>query len=393
MKVAGAMTTPTRTVRYGDGYLTERGPTKVQARWKDGDKTRAKTFTAETLDAAWDAAEDHLRQIARDRRDGRYESPSDLTVTQLVKEYRDRGKSRWSTNTQATYRLLAEKHVLPYIGKRKVIDLTPRILQLWIDDLRKTDLSSAVIENAKIVLSGACREAVQMGVIPTNPALNLRLPARKKTQMATWSAQEVRDIIRACGEDLWMRTFYTVALTTGMRPGELRALMWRDIDFEETRVQCRRSMTRDASFRAMVGDQTKSGRTRVIAIPDETVSALKLLRDHQEQREKRHDQWQATGVVFDRGDGRFMPLTTLETRHDAIQTRAGVKRIRLHDLRHTFSTLALQQGANIKVISDILGHSSIAITMDTYVHTDVGMHRSVVNALGSLMDGTADEPA
>lgn len=376
-----------RGLRFGEGSVHVRGATKVQARWNDGAKTRARTFTADTVDEARDMAEDFLRAMARERRSGRYVSPSDLTVADILKEYQERGKQRWSTNTQATYGLLARRHIEPHIGKRRIIDLTPRILQLWIDTLAGTSLSPAVIENAKIVVSGACREAVQLGVIPVNPALGLRLPTRKKTEMPTWSGEDVRAVMTACEPDLWMRTFYTVALTTGMRPGELRALMWKDIDLDAARLQCRRSMTRDASFKAMVGDQTKSGRTRVIAIPGETVAALKAFQQVQRTRRVAHIDWRATDIVFDGGNGAFVPLTTLENRHRAICSAANVERIRLHDLRHTAATLMIEADVHPKIISDILGHSSIAITMDRYAHVSTELQRTATAKLGDVLSG------
>ncbi len=376
-----------RGLRFGEGSVHVRSGTKVQARWNDGAKTRARTFTADTIDEARDMAEDFLRAMARERRSGRYVSPSDLTVTDILKEYQGRGKQRWSTNTQATYGLLARKHIEPHIGKRRIIDLTPRILQLWIDTLAGTSLSPAVIENAKIVVSGACREAVQLGVIPVNPALGLRLPTRKKVEMPTWSGEDVRAVMAACEPELWMRTFYTVALTTGMRPGELRALMWKDIDLEAARLQCRRSMTRDASFKAIVGDQTKSGRTRVIAIPGETVFALKAFQQAQRTRRVAHIDWRATDIVFDGGNGAFVPLTTLENRHRAICAAANVERIRLHDLRHTSATLMIEADVHPKIISDILGHSSIAITMDRYAHVSTELQRTATAKLGDVLSG------
>ena len=92
--------------------------------------------------------------------------PSALTVRHIVAEYAERGASRWSTNTQATYGLIIKKQILPHLGTTKIVELTPRTVQLWIDRLGKEKLSASLIENAKIVLSGACRDAVQMGIIP-----------------------------------------------------------------------------------------------------------------------------------------------------------------------------------------------------------------------------------
>ncbi|HEU0164618.1 MAG TPA: tyrosine-type recombinase/integrase [Thermomicrobiales bacterium] len=390
------MTKPSRTLRYGDGFLTQRGDATVQARWKDGPKMRAKTFRGETLEHAWEQAEDHLRQIARDRRDGRYTSPSDLTIKQLLEEYRDRGATRWSMNTQATYGQLVTTHIVPHLGSRRIIDLTPRMVQLWIDGLHKQGLSAAVIENAKIVLSGACREAVQMGIMRMNPTSGLRLPAKPKSRMPTWTSAEVYSVLTAISEiewrkpyvELWMRTFYTLAITTGMRPGELRALMWKDVDLEDGRLTCHRSMTRDPNFKTIVGEQTKGGRARVIAIPEETVAILKEYRRAQVTRRLGAIGWFNTGIVLDRGNGNHIPLTTLENRHKQVIAHAGVTSIRLHDLRHTAATLLLEADAHPKIVSDLLGHSSIAITMDRYVHVSTDLQRSATNVLGSIISGT-----
>lgn len=380
-------TSKDRGLRFGEGSVLVRGETKVQARWPDGGRMRAKTFTAATVGEARDLAEDHLRKIARDKRSGRYVPPSELTVEGLMAEYLERGKQRWSTNTQASYALLVRRWIIPGIGMQRVVELTTRYLQTWFDGLVRDGQQPSQVNNIRIILSGAFREAVRLGTLATNPVTGIRTPTRRKTVLSTWSAPDVRAVLAACAGDVWMHTFYTVALTTGMRPGELRALMWKDIDLEAGRIQCRRSMTRDASFRAMVGDQTKSGRTRVIAIPGETVIALKSVQQDQRTRRIAHADWQATDIVFDRGSGTFIALTTLETRHRAICAAAKVQHIRLHDLRHTAATLLLEADVHPKVVSDILGHSSIAITMDRYAHVSDALQRAATSRLGDVLRG------
>lgn len=376
----------TASVRYGEGSIIQRGETSVQARWLDNGKHRAKTFRADTLDAAWDVAEDFLRKIARDRRDGRYVSPSSLTVRHIVEEYAERGASRWSTNTQATYGLIIRKQIIPFLGNGRIIDLTPRAVQLWVDRLGKEKLSASLIENAKIVLSGACREAVQMGIIATNPTQGVRLPSRIIKRMPTWTPTEVRTMLAACEDDLLMRTLYVLALTTGMRPGELRALKWKDVDFPHQRLHCERTFTRDAQFRAVLGTKTKSGRDRVIAMADETIDALTRWKAAQDQRRTFYGKaWANEDFVFDRGNGEFLHANTVEHKHVRLQEVAGVTKIRLHDLRHTAATLMIEADVHPKIVSDILGHSSIAITMDRYAHPGVDLQRKAVTALGGFV--------
>jgi len=388
------MTTPPKpVVRYGDGSITVRGETTVQARWLDNGTHRAKTFRRDSIEEAMDAAEDHLRKIARDRRDGRYVSPSSLTVRHIVEEYAERGASRWSTNTQATYGLIIRKQIVPHLGNTKIVDLTPRTVQLWIDRLGKEKLSASLIENAKIVLSGACRDAVQMGIIPVNPTTGVRLPKRTTKRMPTWKPAEVQTMLAACGDDLQMRTFYILALTTGMRPGELRGLKWQDSDLAKKRLTCERTFTRDAKFRAVLGTTTKSGRDRVIALADETAKALTSWKTAQDARKQEYGKgWHNEGFVFDRGNGEFWHANTVEHKHARLQEKAKVTKIRLHDLRHTAATLMVEADVHPKVIADILGHSSIAITMDRYAHPGIEMQRKGINALGAVVKkGGAEE--
>jgi integrase len=372
-----------RTIRRGDGFITARpqrdGSTRFQARWNDGSRWRARTFPTQ------DEAEDHLRTIGRSKRSGRYTPESDATVGELVAEYIARGAHRWSTNTVATYRLLARQQISPHLGTVRIVDLTPRRVQTWLDRLTASGLSAAVIENARTVLGGACKEAVQLGVLQTNPVTGTRAPARSRTVKTTWTSDEVERVLQAVEDDPLYRAFYLVALTTAVRPGELRALKWGDVDFETGVVTCQRTMTRDAEYRHMVGTTTKTGRARSIAVPSETMEALKVQRRDQLQRQLAAPAWAAHDLIFDRGDGNPLAQQTVATHHRLICERAGVRRCRLHDLRHCAATMMMRNGVSPKIVADILGHASIATTLDIYSHVSVDMQRSAVEGLADAM--------
>lgn len=371
-----------RTVKRGDGFITERvrkdGTIGYQARWHDGARWRAKTFS--TLDDA----EDHLRTIGRKRRAGHSVAVSDLTVRELVEGYIDRGRRRWSTNTVATYSLLLRQQIVPSLGSVRIVDLTPVRVQRWIDALAG-EVSAAVVENARTVLSGACREAVRLGLIPANPVADTRAPARPRAAKVTWTADEIERVLDTVANNVRQHAFYLVALTTAIRPGELRALQWGDIDFDAGVMQVRRTMTRTEEYRHIVGETTKTSRTRAIALPAETVTALRRLRIDQRERRLAATAWNDRDLVFDRGDGNPLAQQSVATMHRRICEAAEVRRIRLHDLRHTAATQMLRANVHPKVVADVLGHSSVTTTLDIYSHVDVSMQRSAIETLADTI--------
>lgn len=369
-----------RTIRRGDGYVTERetqSGTRYQARWHDGTKWRAKTFATE------EQAEDHLRQLGRKRRRG-HVPDSDLTVLDAVNDYLARGASRWKPNTAATYGSIRDRVIDPTIGSRRLMDLTPRIMQQWIDELA-TQYAPARVEMIRAVAGGALGEAMRLGLIDTNPLAGVRMPRSRHYDHALWSEAEIATVLGAAYNDVELHTLYVVALTTAMRPGELRALKWGDVDLDAAMLTCRRTMTRDAEYRHVVGDTTKTGKPRPIALPPETVDALKRIRRDQAKRRLVAAAWSDQDLVFDRGNGAPMPQQTLWRRHKALIERTKVTPIRLHDLRHLAATLMLARGVNVKVVSEVLGHTTIATTLDIYADVLDDQRRDAASVLGDAL--------
>lgn len=373
-------------IRRGDGFVEERttkaGAVRYVARWHDGDRWRGKTFPTV------EEAEDHLRSIGRAKRRGDYSPDSPMTVAELLAVYIERGARRWSANTVATYTLIAERYIGPHIGKKRVVTVTPPQVQAWLDRLTREGLSAAIVGNARSLLSGACDEALRMGMVRANPVAGTRAPARPRGERVTWSADDVARVLDAVDAEphaVQWRAFYLLALTTGMRPGELRAVRWRDIDLDTGTVTIRRTMTRNADFRHDIGDVTKTGRVRTVAVPLETTEALRLQRADQRRRRIAAEHWRDRDLAFDRGDGNPVAQQSASNVHHRVCTRAGVPRIRMHDLRHTAATLMLANGTHPLVVSQMLGHASITTTLDIYSHVDVSMQRAASDALADTI--------
>ena len=373
-----------RTLRRGDGYIEVRtrkdGSHSYLARWHDGTAWRGRTFRDE------DSAEDHLRGIGRTKRRGDYTPESTMRVDEALAAYIERGARRWRSNTVATYSLLAKQQIIPHLGRRRLTALTPAIVQTWLDELAGSGLSAAVVENARTVLSGACKEAVKLGMLTTNPVTGTTPPARTRRTHTTWSAHEVARVYDALRDDVRMLAYYRVALTTAMRPGELRALRWDDIDMEAGVITVQRTMTRDAGYHHVMGTTTKTGKTRAIGVPASTIAALRAHRQDQRTRQIAAEHWKDVGIVFDRGDGNPMAQQSVATFHRRIAETAGVTRIRMHDTRHTAATLMLQNNVHPKIVADILGHSSVATTLDIYSHADVSMQRQATDGLAEAIE-------
>ncbi|MGD9713612.1 MAG: tyrosine-type recombinase/integrase [Thermomicrobiales bacterium] len=374
---------PNRTLPWGYGRIVQRGR-RFHARWQeeqpDGTwKERALAFTT------CDEAEDHLRAIGRRRRDGQYIEPMDRTIQDIVLEWLRRGKLRWQPSTWATYGQLAEKHVLPHIGAHPAHTITTPRLQHWIDQLVNEGLSPSYVGNARLIITGAYKQAVRGGVLRENPALGLELPTRRRSKITTWTPTEAQLFLGVVAAHPLWHALYRLALTTGLRPGELRALQWSDVDVNRGLITVRRTMTRDAQYHPVVGERTKTDQVRGVTLSSETARALGIWRTEQKRQRLAVLTWHDSDLVFTRADGRFIAQTSWQRVHQENCEKAGVPRITLHSLRHTVATIMLEQNVHPKIVSDLLGHSSIQMTLDRYSHVSTDLQRQSIDALESAL--------
>lgn len=379
-------------VRRGDGHIstrqTKNGEIRYRARWREIEASgkqalKSKTFTDR------ESAEDHLRTIGREIRAGKYTPESRMTVGEAVEDYLRRGKGRWSTNTYASYRQVAKTRVIPHLGSIRLSELTTWQVQDWIDHLTACKYKPSSVRNSRIVLLGTCKDATRLGILKTNPVVGTQMPKRVKRPPTIWSSSDVAAIMEAVKDDPVMSGIYAVGLTTGMRPGEIRNLKWKHIDFSDRTILCEVSVTRDENFQQIEGSTTKTQRSRYIALTDAAAKALERVRKDQVERRLKAEKWEDRGLVFDRGDGRLLPNESLHWKHRLAIAAAGVPKIRMHDLRHSAATLMLKAGIPLEIVSHMLGHASQYITADIYGHIDVSMQRSAVDALGSVVSRKA----
>jgi integrase len=257
----------------------------------------------------------------------------------------------------------------------------------------RTNLSAATVKKMHVVLRKALAQALSDGVIPRNAADGVKLP------WAGGPGEEIKPLnFEECvaflessrGERL--EALYVLAVHCGLREGELLALRWQDVDLDVAKpaVLVRHTLTRGENGRGyVVGASTKSGKGRRVRLTRRAVAALKDHRKRQLEERMRLGAglWQDQGLVFPNATGSlFNPSNLRNCSFKRIKARSGVREdLRFHDLRHTCATLLLREGVNAKVVSEMLGHASITITLNTYSHVLPDMQDSAVDAMEAAL--------
>ncbi len=379
----------TRDIRWGDGYVTERllksGDRVFQARWKEPHPTRgiiwrSKNFRDEDL------AYDHLREVGRKKRKGTYAPESTMTLSEAVVEYAESRLElkRWTQNTYVTNKVFMQRLIDPQIGTLRVTRLTAQALQRWADDLTK-EKSPTTVRSTLSIIRGALRRQLRFGVIQSNPADYIEVRARDTEEAVPWSVDEIRRILAHTEQDDMMHLFYLIGFGTGMRPGELRALRWGDIDWDRSLVNVQRTITKDTEGKEIVGTTTKTGKSREIVIGAALVDALRKWKSIQNERRLMAREWLDT-MVFDRGDGRFLPATTLTRKHNAVIAAAGVLKAGPHNIRHTTQTLEDEFGTSLGVSKARRGHARTETT-SRYTHAQIAAQANVADHLSEVITG------
>lgn len=389
---------------WGEGQLREfvrqDGSIRVQAAWwetQPGGKRRLRrqSFSHADADVARDEAEDFLRQRRRDRRDGRYLAPTDMTVEDVVLAHIERGKGRWKESTYATYRQRAFSRIIPFLGSVRVVELTTARIQYWIDMCAREGSHAKTLEESVRLLSGALKSAARLGIVRHNEAQGVEVPTAEPTPHRTWTNAHIAQVLATAATEPMEHALYRVALFTGARPGELRALMWDDIDVDRGVLHIRRTITRDANNHEIVGTTTKTKRNRAVALPPTVLAALKTWKVEQARRQLAAPAWDPGHFVFTGKRGQFLGATTWQRYQERLAKRAGVPYVGLHELRHTNATVELAAGTHPKIVSDRLGHKKIETTLNLYSHVSADLQRAAADALEARIEAataTTQEP-
>jgi integrase len=282
-------------------------------------------------------------------------------------------------STQDSYRSALEQHLLPCFGEKTLDEITRKDVKDFIHEKFKEGLSSGTVKNLKAYLSAILSEAVDDEIINFNPASKTGKLIKKtdKEEINPFNWEE-----KVTFEDAMKKHYprhyplFLTALRTGLRLGELIALQPGDLDFEGGFIEIRRSFSKGRLT------TPKSGKSRRV---DMSKGLAEVLRVYLTERKKEtlEKGWGETPEwLFYNETGKMIDINNLRKRifYKCLE-KVGLRRIRIQDLRHTYSTLRISKGDNIKDVSKQLGHHSITITLDTYTHWMPGSKKSEVDEL------------
>lgn len=332
--------------------------------------------------------QEKLHRALAERQAGLLVDPENVSVEQFLTRWLE-DSVRLSTRprTYECYALNVRKHIVPALGKLPLRKLAPVHLQQLYARKLEEGLSPRTVQLIHTILHRALGQAAKWGLVPRNGADLVDRPKAARKEMRTLTAEQVRTLLKAAKEDR-LYALYVLAVTTGMRQGELLGLRWEDVDLERSRlhVRCQLSWPAGQGPR-LVEPKSATGR-RTIELPPLAVAALKEHRRRQaEERLRAGSEWRNEwGLVFTTVLGTpIHPANLVHYSFYRLLAKAGLPRIRFHDLRHTCATLLLEAGEHPKVVQEMLGHSSIQLTLDTYSHVTPALRRQAAERMQQLL--------
>lgn len=298
---------------------------------------------------------------------GTYRPASTMTYRQWFEHWLETYSVNWKPNTKKNYKQKAERYILPKIGSLHLSELTPVMCQRLINSFTKeSELNPKTVKNLHTILHSSLKKAVAMKEIQSNPAHGLELPKIEKPELHPLMDDNIGKFLKAAeGSDFY--DLFVVAIFTGMRISELIGLKWENVSFPERLIRVTHQLQRSEETGEYLTVTPKNGKGRVVPIAPSIVSVLKGIRSKQSANQLRAgDLWEGEGYVFTDDIGRHYKHPTVQHHFKKIARAAGYEELRFHDLRHSCAILALQTGADIKSVSDMLGHYSTSFTMDVY---------------------------
>jgi len=319
-----------------------------------------------------------LDEAANDLRRGMLAIGSNTTLQEYLENWLENvHKPTIRLSTYLNYRKLLKNYLVPGLGKVKIHRLTPQQVQGFYSQKISQGLAPKTVNNIHGVLHKALDNAVKWNILARNVCDAVtppRIPRKEKNVLAKQQAHTLLEEVRAHR----LEALLTLAITTGMREGELLALHWQDINFEDCSLQVKRAVSYLKGYGYVESEPKTAKGRRMIKLPVFVVDILMRHKVQQEeQRREVGDAWIEKDLVFTNAQGYFYSASTLRKVFRRFLVSIGLPHMRFHDLRHSAATILLIMGVHPKIVQEILGHSQITMTLDVYSHALPSMQEDV----------------
>ncbi|ACX51189.1 integrase family protein [Ammonifex degensii KC4] len=338
-------------------------------------------------------AEAALAQAIAEVERGTYIDPEKVTLAEYLKEWHAARKHKLSLRTWERYGQLIEHWLIPHLGGIPLRKLSPVHLEKFISAMLEADrldgkgkISPTTVRHAALVLNKALRDAVKKRLIPYNPMEAVDKPRKARKEPPALKEGELRRLMSAA-EGTYLYAPITLAVYTGARLGEILGLRWRDVDFEAGCIFILQALKRNLKGE-LYFDEPKTPRSRRrIEIGPACLAALRKQKKLQaEWKLKAGSAWQETGLVCTREDGSPIDPHAFSSAFRKLASKLGID-ANFHALRHTHATMLLKAGVHLKIVSERLGHASVAITGDLYSHVLPGMQGGAAQLVEEELNG------
>jgi integrase len=336
------------------------------------------------------AAQTRLNGLLRDGSLGLLVEPARTTLSEYLDQWLEgAAKVRVRPRTLQGYTELLDRYIRPDLGNRRLSKLTPLDIQRTYASMLDNGLSATTVRHAHGVLRAALNQAVKWRVLVVNPALAVELPKARKREMKAFSPEQAKKFLAHAAHDR-LCALFSLALTTGMRPGEYLGLQWRDVDLKKGAVVVRRTLVPNSDGGWDFAEPKTAQSARTIPLSRSVTRALiEHRRVQAEEKLKAGETYEDHDLVFAGPRGHALQLRNLVHRHfkPILKEAKLPAALRLYDLRHSCATLLLSQGEHPKVVSERLGHASVTLTLDTYSHVLPTMQQQAADRLEAVLFG------
>lgn len=315
---------------------------------------------------------------------GVYVSPSKVTVADWLPLWLE-GRTSIAETTRNGYGVDVRR-IVKELGPRRLQELSASLIQAWYTKLGEK-YSAKTVKNTHGVLHKALSDAVRQGILVRNPADDLELPRADKPDTPAWTAEELSKFLKKVAPHR-LYAAWVLTCSTGMRRSEVLGVRWQNLDLKRRLLAVVDTVVPVNNRPVLRIGETKSRRSRrVIALDEMTVTVLKEHRKRQNaERLRAGEAWEDLDLVFTNPLGGMVSPDWFTRTTKALAVEAGVRPLTPHPAgRHTWATLAMQSGVHVKVVSERLGHSSVAITLDRYSHVTEGMDREAAETVAALI--------
>ncbi|MBG9772377.1 tyrosine-type recombinase/integrase [Brevibacillus laterosporus] len=334
-------------------------------------------------------AEQALTQKLHELQTGLTIDASDMTVSQYMEYWLENyAKASTRPTTHNVYEKRVKRYIIPRIGRIKLKDLKVIHLQKMYTDLlkngamyREGGISPITIRHIHGLIHKALQNAERWQMVSRNVARLVELPRVEKKETIVLTREQVQVLVESVkGKELCIPVL--LAVTTGMRYAEVFGLAWKDIDFEKKTIHVKQQLVRTKGAYHLTPPKTKSSE-RIISLSESLIGPLKQHKAEQAQSKLLFGpSFNVDGLVCCRPeDGLPYSATPARRKFRRLLEEAGLPDIRIHDLRHTVATLLLETGVHPKIVSELLGHANIGITLDRYSHVSMTMQQEAIASL------------